>query len=84
MVCVDLNKMFPLVRNCRLFKDSRYRASGLTSATIDALIGVDKEMFRLFIPVLIGRRMNAIDRANIYTGRVFYTDTRLGDYIGHS
>jgi hypothetical protein len=56
----------------------------LTSATIDALIGVDKEVFGLFIPILIGRRMNTINRANIYTGCVFYTDTWLGDYIGHS
>jgi hypothetical protein len=45
MVCVDLNKMLPLVRDSRLLKDSGYRTSRLTSATIDALIGVDKEMF---------------------------------------
>jgi len=84
MVCVDLNKMFPLVRDSRLFKDSSYRTSRLTSATIDALIGIDKKVFRLFIPVLIGRRMNAINRADIDAGCVFYTDTGLGDYIGHS
>src|SRR5438105_15112498 len=67
---------FPLRRRVFLREDRRHRALRLAGTTIDALVGMNVE--------LILSLVDAVHRAHIHAGAVFYTDARFGDDIGHS
>jgi hypothetical protein len=82
-VRVNLNEMLPFFRSRRFFKDRGDRAGRFTSTAVNAFIGIDVKHLSLFESLLALRGMDAIDRADIYTGSILYTDARLGYNIGH-
>jgi hypothetical protein len=50
---------------------------------VDALLGVDVELVGLVEAGLVGRGMNAIDRANLDARDALGADARLVDYVRH-
>ena len=68
----------PLGRHREFIKDGIHRANRLAVRAVDARLGIDVEHI-----VFIGGD-DAIHRANFETTRVFYANTRLGDYIRHT
>jgi len=81
---VDRNEVLPLFRR---FVEREDRFNGTrrnAGATVDALIGMDEQLLRRFEGGLVLPRMNAVDRADIDTGRVLRADARFGDDIRHA
>src|SRR5437879_160208 len=77
VVGVELGVSLPLLGNVVVDEDSGHRASGLTGAAVDALLGVDVKLW-----VFVGA-VDAVHRANIDAGLVLGADAGLGDYVGH-
>jgi len=82
-ISIDLNILLPFFRSSRLFKDSRDGARRLTRATVYAFIGIDVKHLNRFKLLLVLCRMDAIDRADVYTGSILYSNTRLSNNISH-
>src|SRR5262249_40152584 len=80
---VDLDKIFPFVWSCRLFKDRFNWANRFTSAAVDALVRVDIEFIFFFELRLVFSGMNAIDRTDVDAGGIFSVDAGLGNNVGH-
>ena len=59
------------------------RTGRLARAAVDARVRINIQLLRLGKPGFILFRMNAIDRANIYTGGVFNVNTGLRNYVSH-
>ena len=76
---VDIDKTALIFGHVFFGEDGLNRAFRLAGATVNALIGVDVEHGFAF--AVDG--MDAIDRANLNTGLVFYVDTGFSDIIGH-
>src|SRR3989442_14502632 len=74
---VDLDVVLPLIGDGILREDRAHRTYGFARATVDALIGMDEVQL-----VCIGC-INAVHRADVYTGGVFYIDTRFRDHVRH-
>src|SRR5262245_10256808 len=81
MIGVDLNIMFPLIRNVFVAVDRFDRAGGLASAAINALVRMDKKHLGGFELRLILPRMDAIHRADVNTRRILRADARFANYI---
>jgi hypothetical protein len=82
-ICIDLNVLSPLLRDCRLFEDGSNRASRLTRTTVDTLVRVDIELIRRLKFFLVLSGMNAVNRADIHAGCILYSNARLSDYVCH-
>ncbi len=50
---------------------------------VDALLRVDVEHLDLVVVGLVGRRVDAVDRADLHAGVVLGPDAGLGDDVGH-
>jgi hypothetical protein len=83
MVGVDLGMVFPLFRKIIQSEDCGHGADWDTSATIDALGGIDVELSFGCELVFVLARMNAVDRASIHTSGIFGSNTRFSDHIRH-
>jgi hypothetical protein len=70
-----LDKVHPSLRKIFFGVNRGYRADRHTSATVDALIGVNVE---LITPIV-----DAFDRADLLAAAVFDPDARLSDHVGH-
>jgi hypothetical protein len=73
--------MLPLFWHIFIAEDGLDRASRLARATINTLLRVDVEMFDSFKLSFIFTRMDAINRANVYTSGVFGSNTRFSNDI---
>jgi hypothetical protein len=83
MICVDLNKVFPLDGNSGLFKNGCHRTGRFTSAAVDAFIRIDKKLLAFLISFFTGGRMDTVNGANIYTRSILHANAWLGYNIGH-
>jgi len=83
MLGVDPLVVFPLFRQLVQHKDGCHGTHRNASSTVDALDGVNVEVFDRLVSVLVFPGMNAIDRANVNTSRIFGSDARLRNYVGH-
>src|SRR5947207_10957019 len=73
---VDLHERLPLIGE-RVFREDRLdRTLRFAGTAIDALLRINHED--------AVRLMNAVDRADIDTGKVLDVDARLGDDVRHS
>src|SRR5918998_1467860 len=65
--------------------EARVHGAGLDAGiAVDALLGIDEEHLDLVVVGLVGRRMDAVDRADLDAGVVLGSDAGLGDDIGHA
>src|ERR1044071_8951116 len=80
---VDLGEVFPLLRQIVFGEDRLHGTGRLARATIDAFIRVNVEQFGSFKLRFILARMNAIDRANVYTCRVLRPYAGFCNNISH-
>src|SRR3712207_521321 len=78
VVGVDLGVVRPLIGDRVLGEDGGHRALRLARAAVDALVGIYVEL-----RVVVGG-MDAVDGADVHTGRVLDADARLGDDVGHT
>jgi hypothetical protein len=83
-LCVYLRKVGPLFRKIFQSENSRYRAGGNAGATVDTLIRFDIKLLDLLEIRFVLLGVNAIDRADIDTCRIFGTNARFSDYINHN
>jgi hypothetical protein len=81
MFCVNFDVLFPLIGDILIPKDGLDRASRLASAAIDALIGIDEELFCRLEFRLILARVYTINGADIDTGCVLCANARFANYI---
>src|SRR5262245_55135996 len=78
---VDRNEVLPLFRRF-VERENRFHGTRRNAgATIDALVWMDEQLFRRFERGLVLPRMDAVDRADIDTGRILRADARFGDDI---
>jgi len=82
-ISVDLDKVFPLFGGCRLFKNRCNWAGRFTCAAVNTLIGVNIELLSRVEPLLVLRRMDAVDRTYIYAGCILHANAWLSNYISH-
>src|SRR5438094_835357 len=82
-VCIDLDVFPPFIWSCRLFENSGDWTCRLTGTTVNTLFWINIELCCSFKFWLTLRRMNAVNRADIYTRGIFYINTWLSNYIGH-
>ena len=64
-------------------KDRIDRTRRHAGATVDAFIGMNIEHFGHGKRLFVFPGMNTVDGTDIHAGRVFRTDARFTDYIGH-
>jgi len=81
MICVDLSKMLPLLRDVLITKDRFDRTSRLARTAIDALIRVDVKHLSGLELWLILAGMNAVHRTNVDASRVFGPNTGFADHV---
>jgi hypothetical protein len=81
MCGIHPRKLAPLIRQIVQCEYRRHRADRNACATVDAFHRIDEELLRSFEIRLILAWMNAIDRAGVYTRRIFDPNAWLGDYI---
>src|SRR4051812_47759422 len=80
---VSLSERRPLVGQL-IFSEARVHGTGLDAGVaVDALVRVDVELLDLVVVGFVGRRMDAVDRADLDAGIVLGSDAGLGDHIGH-
>jgi len=77
-ILVGLNKVLLSLRDIVLGEDSFHRTDRQTGSAVNALIRVNKVHFSFVV------RMNAVYGAHLHTGCVFYSNTKLSDYICHA
>jgi hypothetical protein len=82
-VGVDIDVLFPLSGNRAILKNGCRRTGGLTGTALNTLVRIDIKMFDFLKPSFIWCWMDTVHRANIHTGCILRSDTRLGNYIGH-
>jgi hypothetical protein len=82
-VGVNRRKTGPLLRKIFQCENRRHRANGNARAAVNALIGIDEELFLGFEVSFVLARVDAIDGANIDTGSVLRSDARLGNHVRH-
>jgi hypothetical protein len=81
---IDFDILSPLLRDGRFLEDGGHRACRLTSTTVDALFGIDIKLLATVEFLFSLGWMDTIHGADIDTGSIFRSHTRLGNYIGHS
>jgi len=81
MVSVDLDVLFPLIRNIFVSIDRLNRAGWLAGAAINTFVRMDKELLRTLELGFIFARVYAIDRADINTSRILRTNARFANYV---
>src|SRR5713226_6707944 len=72
---VQLDEVSRLPWGLVLGEDRLHRADGLAGPTVDALVGVDKELVRPLV--------DAVHRADLDAGLVLDVDARLDDHVRH-
>src|SRR5262245_50578230 len=82
-VGVDLGEVGPLLGQLFLGEDGLHRTDRYTGAAIDARLRVDVERVLLLELRLVLLGVDAIDGADLDTGRVLRIDARLRDDIRH-
>src|SRR5436305_11771179 len=83
VVRVDLRVPLPLVRQLVLREAGVDRASLYARIAVDALVGIDVEHLDRVVIGLVGRRMDAVDRADLDAGVVLGADAWLRDDVCH-
>src|SRR6516162_5797979 len=83
VIGVELYEVLPLGWHRALLEDRREGAGWLAGAAINALFGVNIEQFDRLKVRLALRRVDAVDRADIYARGVLLADARLGNHVGH-
>src|SRR5262249_41844486 len=83
VVGVHLGEVFPLFGQVVLGEDRLDGTGRLARSTVDALGRVDIEHLGALEIGLILARMNAVDRADVYTSGVLGPDAGLGYYVSH-
>src|ERR1700754_2694716 len=84
VVRVDLRVFGPLGRQLVLGEAGVDRAGLDAGVAVDALIGIDVEHLDRVVVGLVGRRVDAVDRAYLDARVVLGADARLGYDVGHS
>ena len=80
---VALGEAGPLVGQL-VFSEARVDRARLDAGVaVDALVRVDVELFDLVVVRLVGRRVDAVDGADLDAGVVLGSDAGLGDHVGH-
>jgi hypothetical protein len=82
-ICVDLDILLPFFWCRRFLKNGGDGTGRLASATIDALVRIDIQLLNRIKIFLALCRMDAVNRADIHTGCILYTDARLSNNVGH-
>jgi hypothetical protein len=82
-ICIDLDILLPFFWGRRFLKNSGHGTGRLASATIDALVRIDIQLLNRIKIFLALCRMDAVNRADIHTGCILYTDARLSNNVGH-
>ena len=81
VIGVDLDEMLPLFWDIIFTEDRFHRTGGLTRATVNTLVRIDVEHFSTLELRLVFPRMDAINRTDIHTSRVFGSNTGFADDI---
>src|SRR5262249_61809188 len=76
---VDQRELLPLLGQLILCEARVHRARLDARVAVDALLRVDVELLDVVVVGLVGRRVNAVDRADLDAGVVLLPDARLGD-----
>jgi hypothetical protein len=83
IVVIDLDEILPFF-GYFFFREYGCDGAGrLAGAAVDALVGIDVELRGLCKTGFVLSRMDAINRANLNTCRVFDVYARFSDYIRH-
>jgi hypothetical protein len=78
VIGVDLDEMLPLFWDI-IFTENRFHRTGwLTRATVNTLVRIDVEHFSTLELRLVFPRMDAINRTDIHTSRVFVFGSNTG------
>src|SRR3954449_6326510 len=83
VVGVFLGEAGPLVRHLVLGEAGVDRARLDAGVAVDALLRVDVELLDVVVVGLVGRRVDAVDRAHLDARVVLLPDAGLGDDVGH-
>jgi hypothetical protein len=81
MIGVDLDVRLPLIGNV-FVAINRFDGTGwLAGAAINTFVRVDEELLRAFEISLVLTRVNAVDGADVNTGRVLRADAGFANYV---
>lgn len=80
---IDLEVILPFFREIFLGKYRLNRALINTETTVDTCVRIDVEHFRRLKLIIVRGWVDAINWADINTGRIFGADTGFGDDVGH-
>src|SRR3954452_939799 len=83
VVRVDLGELLPLVRHLVLGEAGVDGAGLHAGVAVDALVRIDVQHLDRVVIGLVGRRVDAVDRADLYARVVLGADARLGDDVCH-
>src|SRR3954452_13856655 len=83
VVRVDLGELLPLVRHLVLGEAGVDGAGLHAGVTVDALVRIDVQHLDRVVIGLVGRRVDAVVRADLYARVVLGADARLGDDVCH-
>ena len=78
---VDRRVLLPLVRELVLGEAGVDRAGLDAGVAVDALVRIDVELLDVVVIGLVGRRMDAVDRADLDAGVVLLADAGFGDDV---
>src|SRR4051794_24093135 len=81
VVQVDLGVLRPLLGELVLGEAGVHRAGFDAGVAVDALIRIDEELLDGVVVGLVGRRVDAVDGADLYAGIVLLADARLCDDV---
>lgn len=83
VVGVFRDKGCPLRWDGSFLENRSDRTGSFTGSTIDALVGIDKQVFRFLKSGLVWSGMDTINGTDIDTGSIFDPDAGERDDIGH-
>ena len=84
ILCVQLGKRVPLLREIIEREDRRYGTDWHAGAAVNALYRIDVEQLLRGVLGIIFLRMNAIHWTRVHARCVFGVDARFSNYIGHN